>query len=204
MCTAQKLGDWLSFLLIPSAVCCIAANILLYFPNGDSTYAADNRLTNYVWYFEGICFSGVMILIIATLLLTVDQYTCFACCCYPKKAWSQRFSRLGSPLLALLGVTFSGYCLIISSLGLSQGPYCNTVIGWTYPFKDTPGSYLTNSSTWTLCLKPAYIVEWNIVLFSVLIGLSAFQAIICFVKAISELHRMLCGTHSMVVQPESI
>ncbi|XP_069071531.1 transmembrane 4 L6 family member 18 [Pleurodeles waltl] len=204
MCSQQRCGDWLSFSLIPPAVCCMAANILLYFPNGDSTYASANSLTEYVWFFEGICFSGVMMLIIAALLLTVEQYTCFTCCCYPNKGCNPRCSRAGSPIIALLGVTFSGYCLIISSLALSQGPFCSTITGWTYPFKDTPGSYLTNSSLWLQCLKPYYVVEWNIILFSILIALSAFQVIVCFIKAIIELRILLCATHSVIVQPESI
>lgn len=58
---SRKCGGCLSALLIPLALWSITVNILLYFPNGQTSYAASNRLTNYVWYFEGICFSGVMV-----------------------------------------------------------------------------------------------------------------------------------------------
>lgn len=57
----QKCGGCLSCLLIPLALWSIAINILLYFPDGKVLYASSNHLTNYVWYFEGICFSGIMV-----------------------------------------------------------------------------------------------------------------------------------------------
>ncbi|XP_030071520.1 transmembrane 4 L6 family member 18 [Microcaecilia unicolor] len=199
----KYISDWLSFTLLPLAIWSIAVHLLLYFPNGETTYASNNQLTNYVWYFEGLCFSGVMMLLIATVLLTVENYNCYTFSSLQHKYWSQRYSRLGSPILALLGVAFSGYCLIISSLGLAQGPFCSTLAGWDYPFKDTAGSYLTNSSSWAQCLEPAQIVQWNIILFSILIALSGLQVIICFLKGTMELKRILCGTHSFIIQPDT-
>ena len=44
-----------------------------------------------------------------------------------------------SIVLALLGVAFSGYSCIIFTLGLIQGPFCNSSGGWDYIFKDTTG-----------------------------------------------------------------
>lgn len=38
-----------------------------------------------------------------------------------------------------------------------------------------PFSFLTDSSTWSQCLEPAHVVEWNIILFSILIALSGFK-----------------------------
>lgn len=58
---SRKCGGCLSGLLIPLALWSIIVNILLYFPNGQTSYASSNKLTNYVWYFEGICFSGIMV-----------------------------------------------------------------------------------------------------------------------------------------------
>ena len=58
---SRKCGSCLSSLLIPLALWSIIVNILLYFPNGQASYASSNKLTNYVWYFEGICFSGIMV-----------------------------------------------------------------------------------------------------------------------------------------------
>ncbi|KAM4695057.1 transmembrane 4 L6 family member 18 [Discoglossus pictus] len=195
--------DYFSLALIFFAVCSIVVNIMLYFPNGDTTYAASNQLTNYVWYFEGICFGGIMMIIIATILLLVDYYNCCTSCRFGSKTYDASCSRLGSPVFAILGVAFSGYTLIISSLGLSQGPYCNTSNGWTYPFKNTTGGYLVDYSSWSQCNEPAYVVQWNIILFSILIALSALQVITCLVKAIYDLKTILCGTHSIMVQPDS-
>ncbi|CAH2246882.1 transmembrane 4 L6 family member 1-like isoform X1 [Pelobates cultripes] len=201
----------------------IVVNILLYFPNGDSTYAANNQLTNYVWYFEGICFGGIMMLIVATVVLLVDYYQCCTLSCAGNerqkvncselegiiqekgcKKQSIGIQSLGSPVFAILGVMFAGYSLIISSLGLVQGPYCQTATGWTYPFQNTAGGYLTEFSTWSQCLEPAYVVEWNVILFSILIVLSGLQIILCLYKAIYDINTICCGTHSVMIQTEDI
>ncbi|XP_063775640.1 transmembrane 4 L6 family member 18 [Pseudophryne corroboree] len=184
--------------IFPLAVCSLVVNILLYFPNGDTTYAGSNQLTNYVWFFEGICFGGIMMIIVAAVLLLVDFYKCGT----SFGARTKGCSRLGSIGFALLGVLFSGYSLIISSLGLAQGPYCMTVTGWSYPF--TAGSYLVDYSTWSQCLEPPYVVEWNVILFSILIVLSSLQVIICLGKAILDVIAMLCGTHRILIEPHSI
>ncbi|KAM4771145.1 transmembrane 4 L6 family member 18-like [Rhinophrynus dorsalis] len=193
-------SDCSSLALIPLAIWSIVVNILLYFPNGETMYAGNNQLTNYVWYFEGICFGGIMMLIIATVLLLVRNYNCCTSCLEMKQC-DAKYSRLGQPVFAFLGVVFSGYSLIISSLGLAQGPYCRTALNtWEYPFKNTAGGYLAASSSWSQCLEPTYVVEWNIILFSILIVLSALQVILCFSKAIYELKTIICGTHSILSQ----
>lgn len=61
---SRKCGGCLSGLLIPLALWSIIVNLLLYFPNGQTSYASSSKLTNYVWYFEGICFSGIMVSVI--------------------------------------------------------------------------------------------------------------------------------------------
>ncbi|XP_062987551.1 transmembrane 4 L6 family member 18 [Elgaria multicarinata webbii] len=198
----QKCGGCLSCLLIPLAVWSIVINILLYFPDGKSLYASNNDLTNYVWYFEGICFSGIMMLMLAALLIILDQDTFHRCC--QNESCTKTYRRFISVVLALLGIAFSGYSLIISTLGLVQGPYCRTLTGWQYPFKDTAGSYLMEHTSWSQCSEPAYVVEWNIILFSILIALSGLQILICFLKVIAELKRILCGTYPVFVQPALI
>ncbi|XP_032201813.1 transmembrane 4 L6 family member 18 isoform X3 [Mustela erminea] len=165
---SRKCGGCLSGLLIPLALWSIIVNILLYFPNGQTSYASSNKLTNYVWYFEGICFSGIM-----TLL---------------------------SMIFSALGIAFSGYCLVISALGLVQGPYCRTLDGWEYVFEGTAGRFLTDSSIWTECLEPAHVVEWNIILFSILIALSGLQVLVCLIRVVTQLSRILCGTYSVIIQ----
>uniref|UniRef100_A0A8C5M5A1 Transmembrane 4 L six family member 18 n=1 Tax=Leptobrachium leishanense TaxID=445787 RepID=A0A8C5M5A1_9ANUR len=202
MMLLKNYSDCLSLALIPLGVWSIVANILLYFPNGDSMYASNNQLTNYVWYFEGICFGGIMMLIVAIVLLLVDYYQCCIPSCGGRKNRGMNCSRLGSPVFALLGVMFAGYSLTISSLALVQGPYCRTGSGWEYPFQNTAGGYLNQYSSWSACLEPINVVAWNVILFSLLITLSGLQVIICLAKAIYDVCTICNGTHSVMIQTE--
>ncbi|XP_066476532.1 transmembrane 4 L6 family member 18 [Tiliqua scincoides] len=194
----QKCGGCLSCLLIPLALWSIVINILLYFPDGKILYASSNNLTNYVWYFEGICFSGIMMLMLAAFLIILDRDAFHQCC--QSESCTKTYRSFISAVFALLGIAFSGYSLIISTLGLVQGPYCKTPDGWEYIFKNTAGRYLLDHSTWSACSEPAFIVEWNIILFSILIALSGLQVLICFLKVTAELKRILCGTYPVFVQ----
>uniref|UniRef100_A0A8D0BCB1 Transmembrane 4 L six family member 18 n=1 Tax=Salvator merianae TaxID=96440 RepID=A0A8D0BCB1_SALMN len=198
----QKCGGCLSCLLIPLAFWSIVINILLYFPDGKPLHASSDNLANYVWYFEGICFSGILMLILAALLIILDQDTFQKC--YQSESCTKTYRRFISVVLAVLGIAFSGYSLIISALGLVQGPYCRTQAGWDYAFKDMAGRYLMDRSSWSACSEPTYVVEWNIILFSILIVLSGLQMFICFLKVIAELKRILCGTYPVFVQPALI
>ncbi|XP_040090493.1 transmembrane 4 L6 family member 18 isoform X1 [Oryx dammah] len=139
---SRKCGSCLSSLLIPLALWSIIVNILLYFPNGQASYASSNKLTNYVWYFEGICFSGIMMLVVAAVLLVLENDNNYKCC--QSENCSKKYMTLLSMIFSALGIAFSGYCLVISALGLLQGPYCRTLDGWEYAFEGTAGR-----SQWT-------------------------------------------------------
>ncbi|XP_066097679.1 transmembrane 4 L6 family member 18 [Saccopteryx bilineata] len=196
---SRKCGRCLSGLLVPLALWSITVNVLLYFPNGQTSYASSNQLTNYVWYFEGICFSGIMMLVVAAALLVLEGENSSACC--QSENCSRRYVTLLSIIFSALGIAFSGYCLVISALGLVQGPYCHTVNGWEYAFEGTAGRFLTDSSLWVQCLEPAYVVEWNIILFSILIALSGLQVLVCLIRVAVQLSGILCGTYSVIIQP---
>lgn len=47
--------------LVWLAVLCIVANILLYFPNGDTRYASEDHLSRFVRFFSGIGGGGVVV-----------------------------------------------------------------------------------------------------------------------------------------------
>lgn len=47
--------------LVWLAILCIVANILLYFPNGETKYASDNHLSRFVWFFSGILGGGLLV-----------------------------------------------------------------------------------------------------------------------------------------------
>ncbi|XP_008846255.1 transmembrane 4 L6 family member 18 [Nannospalax galili] len=195
----RKCGGCLSCLLILLALWSIIVNILLYFPNGQTSYVSGNKLTNYVWYFEGICFSGILMLIVAAALLVLENVNNYKCC--QSENCSEKYMTLLSIVFSALGIAFSGYCLVISALGLVQGPYCRTHSGWEYAFEDTAGRFLTDSSIWSQCLEPAHVVEWNIILFSILITLSGLQVIVCFIRVVIQLSKILCGIYSVITQP---
>ncbi|XP_016041478.1 transmembrane 4 L6 family member 18 isoform X1 [Erinaceus europaeus] len=196
---AWKCGGCLGGLLIPLALWSIIVNILLYFPNGQTSYASSNKLTNYVWYFEGICFSGVLMLVVAVVLLILESDNNYKGC--QSENCSKRYKILLSVIFSALGIISSGYCLVISALGLIQGPYCRTLHGWEYAFESTAGRFLTDSSIWVRCLEPAHVVEWNIILFSILIALSGLQVMVCLIRVAIQLSKMLCGTYSVIIQP---
>lgn len=60
LCFAKSLG----FALIPLAICCIVANVLLFFPDGVVDFVKDGHLSIYVWSFMGIGGGGIAVSII--------------------------------------------------------------------------------------------------------------------------------------------
>ncbi|KAK6483895.1 transmembrane 4 L6 family member 1-like [Huso huso] len=181
----------LGYSLIPLAVCCIVANILLYFPNGETKYANDNNLTNFVWFFHGIVGAGVLMFLPAAVFIRLEHDNCAGCC--GNVACGERCAMLSSVLVALIGLAGSGYCFIISALALQEGPYCMTGTTWEYPFANGNGGYLKDHNLWASCLEPAHVVEWNVILFSILLTLSGVQVIICAVQIINGLIGGICG-----------
>ncbi|MGH0141451.1 UNVERIFIED_CONTAM: hypothetical protein FKN15_074235 [Acipenser sinensis] len=181
----------LGYSLIPLAVCCIVAHILLYFPNGETKYANDNNLTNFVWFFHGIVGAGVLMFLPAAVFIRLEHDNCAGCC--GNVACGERCAMLSSVLVALIGLAGSGYCFIISALALQEGPYCMTGTTWEYPFANGNGGYLKDHNLWTSCLEPAHVVEWNVILFSILLTLSGVQVIICVVQIINGLIGGICG-----------
>ncbi|XP_048190649.1 transmembrane 4 L6 family member 18 [Perognathus longimembris pacificus] len=197
---SRRCQGCLSALLVPLALWSVIVNVLLYFPNGQAAYAAAAGAPgNHVWYFEGICFSGVLMLIVAAVLLVLDHDYNYRCC--PSENCSEGYTTVLSVLFAALGVASAGYCLAISAAGLVQGPYCRTHGGWGYALEDTAGRFLTDSSVWSRCLEPAHVVEWNIVLFCSLITLSGLQVVVCLLRVAVQLSKVLCGAYTVVVQP---
>ncbi|XP_021455455.1 transmembrane 4 L6 family member 1 isoform X2 [Oncorhynchus mykiss] len=150
----------LGFALLPLAVCCIMANILLFFPGGEIQYVQQERLSRLIWFMMGIGGGGVLM--------------------------------CGSVMAALVGLAGSGYCFIISAMAMLEGPQCFTALGWSYPFANEGGRYLMEKDTWSNCLQPVSIVEWNVTLMSILLGLSGLEFIICVLQVINGLVTAVC------------
>lgn len=61
----------LGLALIPLAICCVVANLLLFFPNGETEFVRNNQLINYVWFFMGIGGGGIVVSIIFDLFIYI-------------------------------------------------------------------------------------------------------------------------------------
>ncbi|KAM9316479.1 transmembrane 4 L6 family member 1 [Gastrophryne carolinensis] len=186
-----KCAKCIGYLLLVLAIMCIVANLLLYFPNGETRWAREDRLTNYVWFFIGIGGAGLLMLIPAFVFISLEGEDCGGCCGHRKCGRS--CAMLGSVVAALIGMAGSAYCIIISALALAKGPYCNTSTGWRYPFENSDAHYLSDHSTWSECTEPARVVTWNVTLFSILLGLSGIEFILCVIQVINGIIGGICG-----------
>ncbi|XP_040830848.1 transmembrane 4 L6 family member 1 isoform X1 [Ochotona curzoniae] len=185
---ARSIGHCLIWL----AVLSIVANILLYFPNGETKYATENLLSRFVWFFAGILGGGLLILLPAFVFIGLEEDDCCGCCGHEN--CGKRCSMLSSGLMATIGILGSGYCIIVAALGLAEGPRCLNSLGqWNYTFASTEGQYLLDTSTWSQCVEPKHIVEWNVTLFSILLALGGIEFILCLVQVINGVLGGICG-----------
>ncbi|KAF4083274.1 hypothetical protein AMELA_G00138140 [Ameiurus melas] len=174
----------LGFALIPLAICCIVANVLLFFPDGRVDFVQNDQLSPYVWKFMGIGGGGIAIFIAAFTFLKMGK--CADSC------GTEGCAMCGSVLASLIGLAGSGYCFITSAMAMIEGPYCLVKLKWETPFQNYGLRYLFNSTSYSWCSEPAHIVEWNVTLLSILLGLSLIEFLICFVQFISGLVSTIC------------
>lgn len=170
------------FALIPLAICCIVANVLLFFPDGVLDFVRDDHLSMYVWSFMGIGGGGIAVFITAVTFLIMGKHGTYSC------------AMCGSVLASLVGLAGSGYCFIVSALAMLEGPLCLNNSEWTIPFQNDGAKYLFSPESWSKCEQPAHIVEWNVTLLSILLGLSLIEFLICLVQ-------FICGLVSAVCRP---
>ncbi|KAM5318417.1 transmembrane 4 L6 family member 1-like [Glossophaga mutica] len=172
-------------MLLPLATTAIIANLLLYFPNGQ--VLEPTKITDLVWFFHGFLGAGLLVMVPALMLLRGGGE---GCC-------THRCGMLFPVLLTIQGTLGAVYCVVISSLGLLSGPFCDTGSGnYTYPFRNDSleDNYLFNQPTWATCQEPEHIVLWNVVLFSILLGIGMIEAVLCLSQVVSGLCDIYCGT----------
>ncbi|KAM4036967.1 transmembrane 4 L6 family member 5-like [Anomaloglossus baeobatrachus] len=204
MCTG-KCAKCIGGALYPFAVICIVANTILYFP-GWSLEAAENaglKLTTEVSTLLGIVGGGVMVIIPAIQIQASGRK---GCC-------GNRCGMLLSILCAAIGLTGSLFCLVMSVVGLTRGPVCayhdpdqintttpgNDSLIWGRPFEKPMSeynneSYLYHKDVWNVCVRPPNVVEFNIILFSILLAASSFEVLLCAVQFFNGLFGAICGT----------
>uniref|UniRef100_A0A8C4H782 Uncharacterized protein n=1 Tax=Dicentrarchus labrax TaxID=13489 RepID=A0A8C4H782_DICLA len=79
----------------------------------------------------------------------------------------------------------AGICCLVSATGLSQGPLC---------LYNTTSGYLYNRTLWSgVCLEPRGVVQWNVVLFSVMGGASGLQTLFCGANILNSLLGLVLG-----------
>ncbi|XP_069500329.1 transmembrane 4 L6 family member 5 [Ambystoma mexicanum] len=192
MCTG-KCSRLIGLMLLPMAFLCIGANLLLIFPNAETTYTPDN-ITMQVWLMGGIVGGGLFVLCPGCAAVRAGgKGCCGAGCC------GNRCRMLRSVFSSLFGALGGFYCLVVSATALKDGPWCNIAPAgekalWESPFKNMNESYLKNEDLWTtVCKEPQNIVLWNIVLFSIMLGLSALEVILCGIQVVNALIGVICG-----------
>ncbi|XP_061664921.1 transmembrane 4 L6 family member 1-like [Syngnathoides biaculeatus] len=179
------------------ALLSIICNVVLFFPDLDGKYAAEDRagearITEEVKYMGGVVGGGIMVLIPAIHIHLTSSGKCCANRC-------GMFLSVG---FAAAGVAGAVYSLSAALLGLVNGPMCfwkneqNPSGEWGVPFANSSGSYLTEKETWNRCIVPEGVVEFNVGLFSTLAAAASLELVLCLVQMVNGLFGCICGTCS--------
>ncbi|XP_063298541.1 transmembrane 4 L6 family member 4-like [Pelobates fuscus] len=198
MCSG-KCAKCLGIALIPLAILCILANILLFFPGG-KVASENGHISDEVWYFGGIVGSGVVMIFPALVFLGMKNNDCCGCC--GNESCGKRFANFSSIIFAAVGFVGAGYSFIISAVAINKGPKCGVnvtdtsiLLGWNityqYPFEN--GNYLGDHTLWDECTEPKDIIPWNLTLFCLLMIMGGVQAVLCAIQAINGLMGTIFG-----------
>ncbi|XP_023124639.1 transmembrane 4 L6 family member 5 [Amphiprion ocellaris] len=196
MCT----GACSKFIAVPLyvlALVSIICNIMLFFPDFETSYAATDRkgtdrITEEVKYMGGVIGGGIMVLIPAIHIHLTSANKCCANRC-------GMFLSIG---FAAAGVVGALYSLSVASVGLVNGPLCywsnaqNPIPRWGTPFSNSNGSYLDNRDMWEWCWLPENVVEFNVALFSTLLVAAIVELVLCLIQMVNGLCGCICGTCS--------
>ncbi|XP_008307422.1 transmembrane 4 L6 family member 5 isoform X2 [Cynoglossus semilaevis] len=206
--TGSKVNEWIG-VHVPSQMCvsrclqcvgrslavlaliCMLSNVLLLLPQLKIHFLLEGHVTREATWATGLWASGLMVLFGARSILFSSRTK--GCCAFR----TQMLRQVLSSSLCLLAASI---CCLVSVTGLVQGPLClyNATTGptWDVPLKPDPDNltlYLYNRTLWSVCLQPHSVVEWNIVLFSVMGVASLLQAILCASNVLNSLLGMIVG-----------
>ncbi|XP_075057992.1 transmembrane 4 L6 family member 4-like isoform X2 [Mixophyes fleayi] len=192
--------------LIPLAILCALANILLFFPAG-RVAEKNEHISREVFYLGGLIGSGVLMIFPALVFLGLKNNDCCGCC--GNESCGKRFAMFSSIIFAAIGVVGAGYNFIISAVALNKGPICfykdnnnnnnTTTYIWGYPFvdgkyeKDICTGYPENPPQDKKSFDTEVIITWNLTLFSMLLIMGAVQAVLCAIQVINGLIGTICG-----------
>ncbi|XP_039899329.1 transmembrane 4 L6 family member 5 isoform X2 [Simochromis diagramma] len=186
--------------LVPMAIVCILCNILLLVPELKIQFLLDGHVTREATWATGLWASGFLVLLGARAFVQSSRTR--GCCAFR----SQMLCQLLYSCLCLLS---AASCSLVSATGLSQGPLClyNDSSGptWGVPLQPLPGrhsGYLFNRTLWSgVCLEPSSVVQWNLVLFSVMGTVSGLQTVLCGANILNSILGLILGqglSHSKI------
>ncbi|XP_006899222.1 PREDICTED: transmembrane 4 L6 family member 5 [Elephantulus edwardii] len=185
MCTG-KCSRFVGLSLILLSLICIVANAILLVPNGETNWTS--HLSLHVWLMGGFIGGGLMVLCPGISAVRAGgKGCCGAGCC------GNRCRMLRSVFCSGFGVLGAAYCLGVSGAGLRSGPLCSSNGDWRYPFNNSTGNYLLDHDLWSLCEKPPNVVSWNVTLFSLLVGASFLELVLCGVQLVNAAIGVFCG-----------
>ncbi|XP_024297787.1 transmembrane 4 L6 family member 5 isoform X1 [Oncorhynchus tshawytscha] len=178
--------------LVPMAFVCMLANGLLLLPDLQARYLLDGHVTREARWGTGLWASGFLVLIGARGFVIGSSRE--GCCAYRIEMLCQ----VGCSCVALAAAVF---CCLVSATGLVQGPLClhNSTQGlaWEMPLKPQKSGdpiYLFDRTLWpAACEEPRNVVQWNVVLFSVLMATSGLQAVLCAAHTINAILGIIFG-----------
>ncbi|XP_028275185.1 transmembrane 4 L6 family member 1 [Parambassis ranga] len=178
--------------LVPMAIICILSNILLLLPELRIQFLVEGHVTREATWATGLWGSGFLVLLGARAFVQSSRTK--GCCAF-------RSQMLCQALYSCVCLLAAGSCCLVSATGLSQGPLClyNTSSGatWGVPLQPVPDrhtGYLYNSSLWSsVCLEPRSVVQWNVVLFSLMAGSSGLQTVLCGINVLNSLLGLILG-----------
>ncbi|NXK15873.1 T4S1 protein, partial [Arenaria interpres] len=178
----------------------VAANILLLFPGGTSKYLLEGHISKHAKVVPGVWGGGIPVLLAAAHTTAVG-WRCAGC-----SNCGTRHNAFISAVLSKLALLGAAACFVLSGVGLTNGPLCfyNTSEHgtlWDYPFLDAgcqeseagTENYLYGCYTWSICLEPAGIVTWNVVLFSLLLLVNAAEMVLASLQILNGCFGCLCG-----------
>ncbi|XP_076591855.1 transmembrane 4 L6 family member 5 [Chaetodon auriga] len=178
--------------LVPTAAVCMLSNILLLLPELKIHFLLEGHVTREATWATGLWGSGFLVLLRARAFVQSSRTK--GCCAF-------RSEMLCQGVYSCVCLLAAGICCLVSATGLSQGPLClhNTTSGptWGVPLKPLPdhhAGYLYNRTLWSgVCLEPRGVVQWNVVLFSVMGAASGLQTLLCGANILNSLLGLILG-----------
>uniref|UniRef100_A0A8C4H807 Uncharacterized protein n=1 Tax=Dicentrarchus labrax TaxID=13489 RepID=A0A8C4H807_DICLA len=170
MCVSRCL-QCVGISLVPMATICLLANILLLLPELKVHFLLEGHVTREAKWATGLWGSGFLLLFGARAFVQSSKTS--GCCAF-------RGQMLRQVLYSCVCFLAAGICCLVSATGLSQGPLClyNT----------------TSGPTWgTDVDQPRGVVQWNVVLFSVMGGASGLQTLFCGANILNSLLGLVLG-----------